>query len=149
MPKWDQLPKLIANFKKRISLYNLDAAEFILTVLPGLPQRTLVYLDPPYYVKGKELYENYYGPDDHAKLAKMVKKGIRRQKWIVSYDNVPQIFQLYKGYQFVTYRPNYFAQNRYRGSEVIFFCKDLLIPDVSNPTKVDRAQWSTVYPLSP
>ena len=52
-----------------------------------LPYNTLFYLDPPYYVKGKGLYLNYYNDTDHQNIANTISE-IANCKWIVSYDNV-------------------------------------------------------------
>src|SRR3546814_17224919 len=76
--------KKIALFRHSISLHRQDAASLIDTVLPTIPKRSLVYLDPPYYLKGKGLYEHHYEHDDHAGIAKKVRK--IKQSWIVSYD---------------------------------------------------------------
>lgn len=53
-----------------------------------LSHNTLFYLDPPYYVKGKGLYMNYYNDDDHKDIANVI-DAIQNHKWIISYDNVP------------------------------------------------------------
>jgi DNA adenine methylase len=126
--------KKIAEYKDQISIYNLDATDFILQVLPGLPARTLVYLDPPYYMKGCELYENHYQKGDHAALAKVV-AGIN-QKWIISYDDALEIRTLYAKYRNLDYGLSYSAAFRYRGSEVMFFCDDMIIPVESSPRPV-------------
>lgn len=128
----------IALYRSRIRLYNLDAAELIQTVLPTLPEKTLIYLDPPYYVKGQGLYENHYLHDDHVSIAKLVKKQITHP-WIVSYDHAPEIIQMYKGYPAITYGINYSAQDRYKGAEAMFFSKNLVIPDVKNPANLKAA----------
>lgn len=64
----------IAMYESRIKLHNLDAKELIATVFPLLPDKTLIYLDPPYYVKGQGLYQNHYLHEDHIEIAKEVKK---------------------------------------------------------------------------
>jgi len=128
----------IAMYRSRIRLYNLDAAELIKTVLPTLPNKTLVYLDPPYYVKGRGLYENHYLHDDHVSIAKLVKKHINHN-WIVSYDHAPEIIEMYKGCPTITYGINYSAQDRYKGAEAMFFSKKLVIPDVKNPANLKAA----------
>ncbi|VFS47443.1 Site-specific DNA methylase [Budvicia aquatica] len=92
----------------------------IKTVLPALPDKTLIYLDPPYYVKGQGLYENHYIHSDHIEIAKLVQKNITHP-WIVSYDHVPQITDMYKNTENIIYGINYSAQNRYEGAEVMFF----------------------------
>ena len=128
----------IAQYRSHIRLYNLDAAELIKTVLPTLPNRTLVYLDPPYYVKGQGLYENHYLHDDHVTIAKLVKEHITH-RWIVSYDHAPEIIKMYKGCKTITYGINYSAQDRYEGAEAMFFSKKLVIPDVKNPANLKAA----------
>ncbi len=126
----------IALYRSRIRLYNLDAAALITGVLPSLPQKSLVYLDPPYYVKSKRLYKNLYTHDDHAAIAKMVKEKISIP-WIVSYDYAPEILGMYKGCSSLVYGMNYSAgKNRYKGSEAMFFREGLLIPDVESPAKI-------------
>jgi DNA adenine methylase len=128
----------IALLKDHIRLYNLDATEVIKNVLPTLPQKALVYLDPPYYVKGQGLYQNHYQHSDHVIIANLVKDKIN-QPWIVSYDHTKEIDQMYKGCPKICYGINYSAQNRYEGAEVMFFSNDLILPDVQNPVKLNAA----------
>ena len=45
----------VSRVSDHITLYNQDAAEFITEVIPTLPLRSIVYLDPPYYAKGHDL----------------------------------------------------------------------------------------------
>lgn len=127
----------IAMYASRIRLYNLDAADMIQTVIPELPDRTLIYLDPPYYVKGQELYENHYSHPDHLAIAELV-RGIRRP-WIVSYDYAPEILEMYRECNSIAYGINYSAQDRYKGAEAMFFSPDLIIPDVKNPSNLKSA----------
>jgi DNA adenine methylase len=121
----------IARYSNRIRLYNLDAAEFIKSTLKALPVRVLAYLDPPYYKKGQELYENHYSPSDHAEIAALV--ATMSQRWVVSYDAAPEIFELYQGQLQLRYNISYSAQGRYSGSEVMFYNRDLRLPIVDNP----------------
>lgn len=118
----------IASYRSRISLYNLDAAEMIRDVLPTLPRHSLVYLDPPYYVKGKGLYENHYTHADHAKIAELVSS--IQQKWIVTYDNVEPIRALYSAYRQVIFGLRYSAGSRYEGKEVMVYCDGLKPVDI-------------------
>jgi len=125
----------IALYKSRILLYNLDAIVLINTISRSLPQKTLIYFDPPYYVKGKDLYVNHYKHEDHVLVSQMI-NGIAKHKWIVSYDNAPEIKKLYKLNKKFEYDLNYSAVNATIGSEVIFYHKDLFIPKVINPAQV-------------
>ena len=72
--------KKIARYRRRINLYNKDASDFLRVILPTLPVTTLVNLDPPYFVKGQGLYEDYYQPEDHADVARLVSQ--ITQPWI-------------------------------------------------------------------
>jgi DNA adenine methylase len=118
--------ELIAEHRDNISLYNLDAVRFLDSTVPALPQNTLVYLDPPYYVKGGDLYEHHYQHKDHAEVAAAAQR--IAQHVMVSYDDVPEIRALYSEYQFVSYSLSYCAQNRYRGTEAIFLGNTLEFP---------------------
>ncbi|MBA4376630.1 MAG: DNA methyltransferase [Anaerolinea sp.] len=136
----------IARFSNRISIFNMDAAQFIRDVSPRISNNALVYLDPPYYVKGQGLYQNYYEHDDHLEIARLV-AGIS-QHWIVSYDNTPQIQAMYNGFRQIIYNLNYSAGQRYKGSEVMFFSDRLVIPAVENPALIPAKQvFQTLLPI--
>ena len=125
----------IGRFQARIEIYSQDGADFLERVAPTLPERSLVYLDPPYYVKGQEaLYANYYRPADHERVARLVRAQDR--PWMVSYDDQPEIATLYEGAVAVRYGIPYTAHQRYRGREVAFFAPSLVIPAVADPARV-------------
>ncbi|WP_136161298.1 DNA adenine methylase [Sphingomonas flavalba] len=121
----------VASYSSRISLYNRDASVLISEVLPNLPARSLVYLDPPYYHHGSRLYHASYKHDDHARIAGQVKD--IGQRWIVSYDNVEPIRELYADYRQQTFGLRWTAQRRYDGVEVMVYCDDLAMPDEVRP----------------
>ncbi len=127
----------VAAYGSRISLYNLDAADFLAEAATSLPERSLIYCDPPYYVKGqRKLYENYYEPADHGVIAEAIQ--ILPVPWIVSYDDAPEIQALYRRRQRRRYDLNYCVEERYRGIEVMFFSDNLCVPRVQNPAYVGR-----------
>ncbi len=117
----------IARFKNRINLTRMDAVEFLKTWQPAAPSKTLIYLDPPYFVKSKRLYDSLYSPKDHVEIAHMVAslKGVR---WIVSYDDEPEIRGLYTKFRNISYSLSYSVRDRYKGREVMFFSDGLKIP---------------------
>ena len=125
----------IAFYRSRIRLYNLDATALITDVLPSLPEKSLVYLDPPYYFKANDLYQNHYTHDDHVAIAKLVKTKIK-VPWIVSYDNTPEVTTLYRSFPSITYGMSYSAGDQHKGSEAMFFRRKMIIPDVENPSTV-------------
>ena len=78
-------------------LTHLDAKELLEVELPkpSLVDRAFVYLDPPYYAKGSQLYLNHYKPEDHATLATFLASA--KFAWVMSYDNTPEIPQTLQG----------------------------------------------------
>lgn len=111
--------KKISSFRDRINVYNLDAVELLTEVIPELPENSLVYLDPPYYVNGAGLYRNFYTHDDHVKICDILSDV--KHPWIVSYDNVPEIKEIYKEYRKDEYFLSYTAQVKKKGSEVMIY----------------------------
>ena len=123
----------IADREDDISVYCEDSLSILSRCSEFLPKQSLIYLDPPYYVKGKGLYRNYYERDDHAAIAKAIQKKKFKWPWIVSYDNSEEICAMYQMSQSLNYGLNYTAQRRYVGSEVMFFSQNLVVPDESIP----------------
>jgi len=121
----------IALYKSKIEIYNLDAVELIKNLQKGLPKKNLFYFDPPYYIKGKDLYLNYYGDKDHQEIANEVKK-LKKNNWIVTYDNVDRIKNLYSNFRQITYSLNYSAGQRSKGKEVMIFSNNLHISNHSS-----------------
>ena len=116
----------IARYSDRIVLTNLDAAVLIRS-LDNPDNRSLCYLDPPYYIKGRDLYLNYYTDQDHCQIAAEIKN--YRGKWILSYDSVPYIKELYRGFRQSEYYLSYSAGNPAKGLEIMVFSDDLALPD--------------------
>lgn len=111
----------IANFKSRISVSNLDGLAFV-KKMNSKPEKVFIYLDPPYYQKGADLYMNYYSKSDHEKLSGHVHK--MKKTWMVSYDNHDFILNLYAAKKKVLYKLSQSASNRI-GDEVLIFSEDL------------------------
>lgn len=124
----------VARYRSRIVLTQLDAAEYLDSTVTYLPKDTFTYLDPPYYVKGKGLYEDFYRHCDHAEVAQLVRN--IRQPWIVSYDAVPEIMALYEPFDKLIYSLSYSAADRYRGAETMFFSAGLSSPAVTSPANI-------------
>ncbi len=130
--------KFIAIHKKNIHLYNLDALHLIKKIENDTKSKNVIfYFDPPYFMKGQSLYMNSYEPNDHKEVSEKIKK-IKNARWIVSYDNVPEIQSLYKDIN--VQKKNYsFIHTAYEpreGKEVLFFSKNLFIPNITQPTKM-------------
>ena len=55
---------------------------------------SIIYLDPPYFVKGNDLYQHGFNESDHIRLAECLKNC--KHKWLLSYDDCPQIRKIYE-----------------------------------------------------
>jgi len=61
---------------------------------------SLLYLDPPYYVKGNDLYQCGFTEADHTRLAATLQNV--DHAWVLSYDQCPEIRSLYQYAQIAT-----------------------------------------------
>jgi DNA adenine methylase len=111
-----------------IHVYEEDAHQLLGRCHKFLPTKSLVYLDPPYYVKGAGLYRNFYKHEDHVQIARLLSSARFRRPWIVSYDNADEIREMYAYAHSFTYGLHYTAHRRYTGSEVMFFSDRLTPP---------------------
>lgn len=118
--------KRVASFKQYIHISCLDAMEFLRS--HGRGTNKLVYLDPPYFGAGRHLYLNAYRPSDHAEVRNRI--STLRCPWLVSYDDVPAIRGLYRGYRSRRVQLLHTARTAHQGEEVIYFSPALTIPPV-------------------
>jgi len=112
--------RLIGLHRNRIYLSGLDALEFLGSLPKTKDDLGFIYLDPPYYHQGGELYRNAYKGADHADVANAVRT--LQHPWVVTYDNAEEVQHLYpwaKGGRFEIY---YTANHRSRrlATELIF-----------------------------
>jgi DNA adenine methylase len=120
----------IGQYAHAINVYEEDAYRLLVRCHQFLPSKSLVYLDPPYYVKGAGLYRNFYKHDDHAQIARLLGSARFRRPWVVSYDNADEIRVMYDYANSFTYGLQYTAQRRYTGSEIMFFSERLAPPNL-------------------
>lgn len=128
----------IADHRSKISVFNMDAEVFIEKRLNKLPQKTIVYCDPPYLARAKRLYLDTYAQEDHARIAGTIQSRLKRH-WIVSYDAHPEIHALYRKRRRFTYGLQYSAIRAYEGSEVFVFSDSLKLPSRSSLPYIDVA----------
>jgi DNA adenine methylase len=124
----------IAAFREQIEVANQDAVQFLRDHVLSKADRSrfFVYLDPPYFVKGSRLYLNYYQPSDHAVLANFLKR-IEHVKWLVTYDNAPEIRKLYDWCSIVDFNLRYSAHSSKQGSEIVICEESLVLPAAGLP----------------
>jgi DNA adenine methylase len=121
----------IGAMARSITVSCCDAKEWLTQV--DLPARSLLYLDPPYYVKGGQLYRNFYEPEDHADIAKLVM--MQKTPVVVTYDDVQPIRKLYAGVEAVNFSLHYSTHlQRPKSSEVMFY-RNLSLPSLPQMTR--------------
>jgi DNA adenine methylase len=111
----------IARLRDRIRLTRMDALHFLRTHVDRWGAKALIYLDPPYYEKGRQLYYDFYNRRDHEDIRDLLIGPFREKRWIVSYDDVQAIRALYGNQPKVVYSVGYSARRVYKGREVMFF----------------------------
>lgn len=122
----------IALYRDQIKLTQTDARLYIGSTLKKLPAHALVNADPPYYRAGPDLYTNSYQHSDHAALARAIRAMPHR--WMLTYDDAPEICALYAG--LAQYRKNltYYAQVKRSAAELLVLSPRLTPPlSLQNP----------------
>lgn len=116
----------VAEYGDRICVSGLDGIKFI----DGLDSdSTMFFIDPPYFVKGSMLYLNLLTENYHAALATRL-KSMAKAAWVVTYDDCPEIRNLYEGWATVhPFTLRYAAAERRSGREILITPKWMTLPD--------------------
>lgn len=110
----------LGTMRTSIDVYGLDAMDLVNTIRDSLPEKSLIYFDPPYYKKGSQLYRNHYAPEDHADIAEVVCN--LDIPWLVTYDNCDEIKNLYSSVETVEFSLHYSTHlSRPKATEVMFY----------------------------
>jgi len=117
----------IGQLRSQIKVYGRDVFSFIKNQLPRISQNSFLYFDPPYYRRGKVLYKNFFTNRLHRELCETIKSSVHRP-WIVSYDDVPEIDHIYRGFVKRKFSLTYSLANNGTGREVMFFSEKGLVP---------------------
>lgn len=112
--------KVIANQKDRIYVYNRDIISFLRNFYPRFATNSFCYFDPPYFNKGQKLYKNFFTPKDHQKIRDVITREVY-SPWLITYDDVPEILQLYEDHKIYRFDLTYSAANKGIASEIMIF----------------------------
>ena len=129
----------IAKYSDRIHLTNMDAIHFMRRCDERLPEQSLLFVDPPYFKKGSSLYTSFYRASDHAHVANVVME--LENPSIVTYDDTPEIRQLYKDRRQYSFDINYTLNEKRVGSELLIASKGLRMPAGARERQVHRPQY--------
>ncbi|RPF50305.1 DNA adenine methylase [Aquisalibacillus elongatus] len=127
-----QKVKKISSFEEKIKLSNQDAEFFIDNKINQLNfENTFIFFDPPYYKQGKNLYSNFYKHEDHLSLCNKISQ-IEHPYWIITYDYVSEINELYSSYPSILYTINYSANKVRKEYEFLAHSKYIRLPESNN-----------------
>lgn len=129
--------RLIALHADRIAVTNEDGLDVISRYSDR--EDAFIYADPPYFEKAGSLYLNAFQEADHEALAERL-KSVERAKWILTYDNVPQVAELYSSLRRRLFALNYSAHRVMKANEVMVFSPELTIPEELESAHADLVQ---------
>ena len=138
--------RMIARHRNKIFLSNLDAIAFIKEVAPDFGDKSLLYLDPPYFNKGSQLYRNFYNPEDHQDIGNAMSKV--KTPWIVTYDNCDPIKKIYSKHEMEEFSLIYSTSaERPRATEILVY-NNLELPStpfLSRTTRPYPKNWEKLF----
>lgn len=110
----------IANLKGKIKLYNKDAGDFIRMNLMKMKSPMFLNIDPPYVIKGSQLYTNFFTEGDHLNLQRVINKHLREEyPWIITYDDCQLVRDLYQQFYMEEYKITHNAGGSVQGKELV------------------------------
>lgn len=110
----------IAEHKQNITVYNKDIISLLRNHASEFLENTFFYFDPPYYNKGQKLYKNFFGHKDHQRIHDVIAQEIAAP-WIITYDDVDEIADLYADFSIRRFDLTYSAANKGTASELMIF----------------------------
>lgn len=132
----------IAMRKHQIHLYNKDINSFLLNYAPKYSDNTLIYFDPPYYEKGRELYMNFLQHKDHVRIKSEIER-LKKVDWVITYDDCPEILELYHDHICKRINWSYSAAIKRAVNEIVIFRRAGMIPTGRelHTNKIHTALW--------
>lgn len=110
----------IAQLKSKIKLYNKDAGYLIRMNLMKIKAPMFLNIDPPYVIKGSELYTNFFTEGDHLNLQRVIVKHLDDDyPWIITYDDCSLVRDLYGRFHMQEYGITHNAGGTVPGKEIV------------------------------
>jgi DNA adenine methylase len=120
--------RLIDVYSKRIRLSNVDGLSVIKSFADD--DEVFIYADPPYFDRSSSLYLNAFEERDHAALASTL-NGLPSCNWLLTYDDVPRVHELYAERRREIISLNYSAHRVLKAHEVMVYSDALEVGLVS------------------
>jgi len=125
--------RAIGKLRERITVVGMDALDMLVDCSPGFPGDTLIYMDPPYYMKGSQLYLHHYQHGDHEAIARFA--SMIEHPLLITYDNCTEVRSLYSAMDATEFSLQYSTHlARPLTSEVLFYA-NLKLPSAPQLTR--------------
>ena len=125
-PSLRQRFEKIAEYQSRIEVSGIDGIELIESLDP---YSVFLFVDPPYFQKGRTLYMNSLDHGYHAQLATSL-RSMSQAAWVLTYDDCPEIRDMYA--EWASVRPfslRYSASASREGSELLITPRWMELPE--------------------
>ncbi len=77
---------------QNVQITNFDFEQ----VIDNAPDKALLFIDPPYFNADQDkFYQHFFTKQDHYRLEKCLKRNNKRLYLFITYDNIPEIRELY------------------------------------------------------
>jgi DNA adenine methylase len=114
--------RILSLYAERIVVNSIDGKDLIKKY--AARANTFIYADPPYFEKARGLYMNAFSLADHEALAAVLNSRAQR-RWILTYDNSPQVAELYSGRRRHEFELYYSAHRARRAKEIVVLSDSL------------------------
>ena len=115
--------------KSRIEVSGIDGIELIESLAHN---PVFLFVDPPYFQKGRTLYMNSLDHDYHTQLAGTL-RSMSRAAWVLTYDDCAEIRSMYE--RWANVRPfslRYSASSSREGSELLITPRWMEVPELQS-----------------
>lgn len=118
--------RIISLYARHIIVKNLDGIRIIEEYCEE--QNSFIYADPPYFEKAGSLYLNSFDEEAHAVLADCLNERAS-QTWVLTYDNVSKVEQLYSRRRREIFSLNYSAHRVTKANEIMVYSDGIDLAD--------------------
>lgn len=118
--------RTLGNYRNRVTLTEEDGVDLVRRMRGP---RQFIYADPPYLVRGSDLYLNTLAWRDHQRMARLLSGSAAR--WMVTYDEDERVHELYPNQRRAVFSIAHTAARPHVGRELAVFGDAVAVPKLS------------------
>lgn len=142
--RWNarQLTERIRIFSQKLQKVKITCEDFFFIINKPSANNVFIFVDPPYYKKGNELYNQTMDSSDHERLRDLLVN--TKHKFLLTYDNCTEVRELYSdvshlhffetGWKYTTGIAT--TDERKFGKEI--FISNFYVPGITTTRLLDR-----------